>query len=251
MGKLEGMIKWQGKLDNLIAYKLNGKWVVRTKGRISKNRYENDPNYKRVRESNKEFGGASKIAAYMRNPWNTLIKKDKDSSAHNRLTKQILARIQNGEGPRGKRTFTWNNAVDQLTNIPLTKSGRIDNWIIGKVITQLDQNQFNVSFENIQLSRLPEGATHYQLITQFDQVHNFTFNNNNYIPEGEQREQHFIETPIVEINQSINEIESLTHNSQGASWTQVTGIKFYQKVNNNYYQLQALPCELTQLVFGS
>ena len=56
MGKLDGIIKIQGTLDNLTFYKSADGHFVRTKGGVSKNRIKNDPAFKRTRENGTEFG---------------------------------------------------------------------------------------------------------------------------------------------------------------------------------------------------
>lgn len=247
MGKLEGLIKWNGKLDNLVAYQLNGQWVVRTKGTVSKHRYAKDPNFQRMRESNKEFGGAAKISAYLRTPWKNWLQADKDGSLHHSLTKLILSCIHQGEGKKGQRTFEWKNNREIFAQIPLTASGNSSRYYKGSITVSITTNEIATSINELNIKSFPEGTTHYQLITQLDQIHDYCFENKNYNPSFSIRNKHVFQSPITPINEQLNWEESHIHETETALYTQITGIVFYQLVNESYYRLKPSPFELTKI----
>jgi len=66
MAHLTGLIKFLGTLDGHTAYVLNGKIILRTVGKVSKDRRLNDPAFLRQRQNMNEFGAASKISKAIR-----------------------------------------------------------------------------------------------------------------------------------------------------------------------------------------
>lgn len=94
MGKLDGIIKLQGTLDNLKFYKSADGHVVRTKGGVSKNRIKNDPAFQRTRKNGMEFGHSATSGKMLRTAVGTLLFNAKDRRLSSRLM-TVMSQIKN------------------------------------------------------------------------------------------------------------------------------------------------------------
>ena len=56
MARLKGVVKFSGALAELVAYQLNGMWVVGWKSNLDKKRVKTDPVFKNARKASQEFG---------------------------------------------------------------------------------------------------------------------------------------------------------------------------------------------------
>ena len=104
MGKLDGIIKIQGTLDNLTFYKSADGHIVRTKGGVSKNRIKNDPAFQRTRENGTEFGHSAHAGKMLRSAVGTMLFHAKDRRLSSRLL-GLMSQIKNLDGSsiRGER----------------------------------------------------------------------------------------------------------------------------------------------------
>ena len=104
MGKLDGIIKIQGTLDNLTFYKSADGHIVRTKGGVSKNRIMHDPAFQRTRENGSEFGESAHAGKMLRTAVGTMLFHAKDRRLSSRLL-SVMSQIKNldGHSVRGKR----------------------------------------------------------------------------------------------------------------------------------------------------
>lgn len=66
MATYKSPVEIKGQIGDLVYYNLNGKPVVRRKSGFSKEGFENNPNYKRVKENSSEFGHCSKSGKAIR-----------------------------------------------------------------------------------------------------------------------------------------------------------------------------------------
>ncbi|MCB0457643.1 MAG: hypothetical protein KDC91_07865, partial [Flavobacteriaceae bacterium] len=66
MGIQKSFIKMKGTMDDLTFYLRKGRFLVRKKGGVDRERILKDPNYARVRENMSEFTAASKVATTFR-----------------------------------------------------------------------------------------------------------------------------------------------------------------------------------------
>jgi hypothetical protein len=90
MAKSVGILKIEGTLENLTFYKRDGKNFVRRKGGVSKNRIENDPNYVRTRENNREFSISAGAGKALRLALGGLVFKAKDNKLSSRMLKNMF-----------------------------------------------------------------------------------------------------------------------------------------------------------------
>ena len=60
MARYKSILQFQGSIDGLVFYELNGVSVVRKKSGFNRDDFKTKENYARVRENSSEFGHCSK-----------------------------------------------------------------------------------------------------------------------------------------------------------------------------------------------
>lgn len=104
MAKYEGIFEIQGTLKGMTFYKTKDGLLIRTKGRVSKNRIENDPAFQRTRENGLEFGHLAACGQLIRKGLSSMLKLAKDSRTSSRMM-SILSKVKNLDltSTRGER----------------------------------------------------------------------------------------------------------------------------------------------------
>ena len=104
MGKLTGIIKFEGTFDGLTFYKSQDGYLVKTKSGVSKNRIMNDPAFVRTRENLSEFALNAKSGKALRQSIGPMLYRAKDSKLSSRML-QLMNNIKNFDdnSARGER----------------------------------------------------------------------------------------------------------------------------------------------------
>lgn len=103
MPKLIGIFKFEGKIDDVTAYKnKRGDVILRSKGGVSAERIANGEEFKRTRENNKEFGNSAKGASIIRRSLKSLLDY-MNPDCHNELVRILRKKIETKTGIRGER----------------------------------------------------------------------------------------------------------------------------------------------------
>lgn len=249
MGELTGLLKIKGKIDDFVIYELNGKLVVRRKPNVSKSKREKDPAYERVRESNKEFGGASKLSAWLRTSLRTFIYKDQNKNLNNQLTSAFLKMIQQGPGNRGQRVITWQEDHINLQNILFTSSAAIDHFFTGTLSDHWD-NSLLLNLDNFSIRNAPQGTDEFRFSFLILPLPKLTF-------DQTKKEYKLIDIQQTNISSTelLNPTEIHTQNfnfpllQPSANGYLIIGmIEFFQIINNQPYQLQSLPVQIMNIL---
>ncbi len=66
MAKMKGIIKFEGKLGDKVGYVLNGKWTLRSKGKVDLHKMRTAPQYEETRKNQSEFAVASRAGQLFR-----------------------------------------------------------------------------------------------------------------------------------------------------------------------------------------
>ena len=105
MGKLTGIIKFEGTFDGLTFYKSADGYLVKTKSGVSKNRIMNDPAFIRTRENLSEFSLNARSGKALRQSISPLLHRAKDSKLSSRMQK-LMNTIKNYDATsvRGERS---------------------------------------------------------------------------------------------------------------------------------------------------
>ena len=94
MAKQKGLLKIEGKLDDISFYKSGGKYLARMKGGVDASRIASDPNFQRTRENGSEFGRSATAGKVLRTAVRNLMTNAKDKLVTSRLTK-VMTQIKN------------------------------------------------------------------------------------------------------------------------------------------------------------
>lgn len=105
MGKLTGIIKFEGTFDGLTFYKSQDGYLVKAKSGVSKNRIMNDPAFVRTRENLSEFSLNARSGKALRQSISPLLHRAKDSKLSSRMLK-LMNTIKNYDATsvRGERS---------------------------------------------------------------------------------------------------------------------------------------------------
>lgn len=235
MGKLNGIIKIQGTLDNLTFYKSADGHLVRTKGGVSKSRIKNDPAFQRTRENGTEFGHSASAAKLLRIGVGTMLFHAKDRRLSSRLlgimaqiknldstsargSRQVAIGLTTDEGKQLLKGFDF-NAQASLTSIfypPLSLD-----TVSGKVVI--------ADFIPSQQVLAPEGATHFSMQSAFL---NLDFATGVFETTYSPLDNHVIDTTVITVNLNPSGVPA----GIGTAFYLLL-IEFFQEVNGVQYVL--------------
>ena len=256
MAKQKGIIKLEGSIGGMTFYERNRKNLVRTTSGPSKERIENDPKFKRVRENMSEFGGAAKVGKSFRMGFVSIIKPMSNVTIVGRITGLMKRINSNSDGVRGQRSFEIVNNKFVLEGFDFNPSKSLDAiFYAPNVGPTLDVNisiatwvipDFNTS----DYMNAPEGATHFRLLLATTVLSDFTYvvDRRVYEPQHpDENEQHGItysaEIPLGgDVGSDTTLVVDLGFGSPLPATVGVVnaiGIIFYQEVNSAFYELSS------------
>lgn len=173
MAKLNGLLKFEGTLENLTFYKSADGHFVRTKGGVSKNRIMNDPAFVRTRENGAEFGSIASSGKLLRNAMGPLLVKAKDGKLTSRLVK-VMGQIKNMDSTskRGSRNvaqgLTDPNAKLMLKGFDFNARAPLATVLNAILSVDGVTGEINLaSFNPMEQMRIAAGATHFSLQAGF------------------------------------------------------------------------------------
>lgn len=229
MAKLKGLLKMEGTLNELIFYKTQDGYLVRSKGGISAQRIANDANFQRTRESGAEFGRCSTAGKWLRSAVSNLLVGASDNRVISRLT-QVMIQIKNYDttSARGERKvavgianpvapallkgFDFNEkaALSAVLSAPFTVAGATGAINIPALVPSRD-----VVF--------PSGVTHIGLKSAYVVV---DFSNGNSAIEYSP----IINLPVDGINRAVTLTPSGVPAGEGTKFYLLL-IEFFQEIN--------------------
>lgn len=167
MAKNIGLIKISGKVGDLQFFKKDGKSYVGLTSSLSKDRILKDPAFKRTRENMAEFGGSASVSKSIRGHMVPL-KKVTDKNLHLTMVKLIREIINEGSGPRGRRTVDFSTNFDKMDGVDLNKGSQVGEVLYANfsVTTNASRNSLTMTIDEFLPSDymlIPEGATHYKI----------------------------------------------------------------------------------------
>jgi hypothetical protein len=173
MAKLNGLIKFEGTLENLTFYKSADGHFVRTKGGVSRNRILNDPAFARTRENGAEFGSIAGSGKLLRTALGPMVFKAKDSKLTSRLVK-VMGQIKNLDDVsiRGARNvaegINHDMAAPILEGFDFNVRATFGSVLKSNVSVDVVTGAVTVEpFNPEEQMRRPEGATHFSMQVGF------------------------------------------------------------------------------------
>lgn len=235
MGKLDGIIKIQGTLDNLTFYKSADGHFVRTKGGVSKNRIKNDPAFKRTRENGTEFGHCANSAKMLRTSVGPMLFHAKDRRLSSRLL-GIMAQIKNLDSTsiRGERQVSLGLTTVEgkllLKGFDFNARAALSSIFFPPLV--LDAGSGKVTIANFIPSEqivTPDGATHFSMQSAFL---NLDFATGVFETTYSPLENQIIDNTLTTVTLNPSAVPAGTGNS-----FYLLLIEFFQEVNGVQYAL--------------
>ncbi len=157
MAKYKSLVELSGTIGDLVFYNLNGIPVVRRKSGFSKEAFNTNPNYQKVRENSSEFGHCSKSGKLLRSALEPFIGDYEDKYLYQKFAK-IMTQIKDLDAvnSKGKRRieqgFAHQKAHDLLNNFQFGKYETPQNIHFGQsFFTKTVQLKEKTEAETIQL----------------------------------------------------------------------------------------------------
>ena len=176
MARAKNLFQLEGKLSGLCIYKLNGKYVVRTIGKVPKEQYLRSKSFQRMRENMCEFGGSSQIGKALRELFLPYARSMADPYISGRLNAVLKKIISRGDGQRGQRTFDVVQYGKVLAGFEFNKHCSFESYFQGalSLTAAAPRNavELNVASQPMQS---PSGATHYRLVLAIGTLSNYTY----------------------------------------------------------------------------
>lgn len=163
MPKQIGQVKTLGTIDDRTYYKTKYGYISRSKGTLSKDRINKDPNFARTRENMREFAQAASAGRLFRKAFNTSSKKIRDGRMFLRLN-QLMRKVVNTDplNDRGYRLVA-NGDISMLKGFNFNDVSRLDEILNAELVITTTENQVIVTMDTIvpvNQIQSPMGATH-------------------------------------------------------------------------------------------
>ncbi len=185
MAKQESIIEFVGTIGKMTFYKSDGKYYVKKKGGMSRERILNDPELGRIRENMSEFGGAAQLAGIFRQGLSPLFQALGDRKVSSRFTG--LLRKVNGaasEGKRGQRPFhilANKRFLERFECNRTQKFGESFRVIVDDPVADANRGVVTWTVPDFHTEKdlyIPKGATHVQLILASKVLSDYEYNEN-------------------------------------------------------------------------
>jgi len=236
MAKQKGLIKIEGKLDDISFYRSGGKYLARMKGGIDGDRIANDPNFQRTRENGSEFGRSATSGKLLRNAVRNLMTNAKDRLVTSRLTK-TMTQIKNldGTSQRGERNVGI--GIVEAAGKALLKGF---NFNIKAILSSIFFAQYTIDIATGELNVkglnpindvvAPGGATHMAIKAGWTNVNFTTGDFDTQISN--------VETFPIDANVADYRLQFAAPPEGDGCGFHLLHLEFYQEVNGDLYSLK-------------
>ncbi|WP_281980331.1 hypothetical protein [Tenacibaculum mesophilum] len=236
MARQIGIIKLKGTIGDISFYKSSDGHLARAKGGVDANRIANDPAFQRTRENGSEFGRAGKSGKLLRNAIRILLQNAKDKRVTSRLTKDLVAVVKaDTTNERGLRTIQ-DGDLSLLESFEFNLNGKLATTLFAAYTNAFDRISCDATLNLAAFSptvriAAPAGTTHFQIVMGAAEL---DFANESSSFEND-------ETAILPLTSTDTAAIALTASLSANSTlpvVQVVGVKFYQEVNGQMYDLK-------------
>lgn len=238
MAKLKGPIKVKGTLGEITFAKTKDGYIAKEKTSLSGQRIATDPNFKRTRENNSEFGRAIKAGKLIGDAIRPLLQQVKDKKLFNRLSSELMKVIRaDTAGSRGMRTITA-AGLQRLKGFDFNSGAKLSSSLPVPFTTSIDRATGNcrATFEDFvpaERVKAPASATHFKIVSAAAEL---DFVNAEY--RSAMKESAVLPVDTATVN-ALNLSCAMPVNSV-LPILQLLGIQFYQQVNGVNYPLTDL-----------
>lgn len=250
MSKQTGLIRLDGKIGGISFYKLGGEDLARIANGPSKDKIQNDANFKRTRENNTEFGGSAMVAKALRLAFANILPTMADPRLTSRLVKLFKEINLKATGTRGERPFLLSANEAMLLNLELNK-----NTALGSVFNALfsfsnttgrDEATVTIpAFVPGNYVEAPSGATHFRLVMSIGVVSDYAFDPSSKKYEPLDTDNNLLNTTVFSnvfdlsapsVNATLTATLSGSPTLSGDQVViQMLGIEFFQRIGTTDY----------------
>jgi len=254
MARQKNIVRLEGNLGGISFYKSGGEYLAREANGPDKKKIENSPQYVRVRENNREFGGAANTGKAFRKAFAEVVRVMGDHYFSARLTQLFKKICQLGPGVRGERTIRPTEFGGLLQGVDFSKALTLGSLMSAPytLTVNAQRNEATLDIPDIAPGLYlgpPAGATHFKVLLALGMVSNHAY-------EAEARMYAPVEPSHNAIGVLAQTASLPLHTTAGASPVSVTatfagaptpsadvaviacmGIIFYQQVNGVDYPL--------------
>ncbi|MEI3802717.1 MULTISPECIES: hypothetical protein [unclassified Chitinophaga] len=166
MSKQDGLLQFDGAIENLSFYKTKRGYAVRKRSGVSGARISNDPAFKRTRENGQEFGRAGKASKLLRTSFRDMIKNTADKGATPRLTKEFVKVVKaDATSDRGLRNVI-DGEIGFIENFEFNMNSLMDTSLFAPLTANIDRVAGTgtielPAFKPVEGIQSPDGATHF------------------------------------------------------------------------------------------
>lgn len=234
MARQTNPLKITGTIGDIIFYKNQDGWLVRSKGGVSRNRLKNDPAFERARENNSEFSRAGKAVGMFRRAFYELLRYA-DSRMTGRLTAVLVKVIQSDMiNDRGQRNIQ-NGNIGMLKGFSFNIRSNLSTTLLTSFQTTINRTsgELMISFPAFVAAdafKAPAGATHFKIVTEAAAM-NFEKN----VFSHDREETAFLACGS---NDTITELKNKIDADNNHPIFLLIGIIFFQEVNGNMYAMK-------------
>ena len=237
MAKQRSIIKIDGTVGDLNFYKTKNGYLVREKTSMTPERIATDHAFQRTRENGAEFGRAGKVSKLMRNAFNNVMSKAKDSNVVSRLTTLMLKVVQGDTThARGLRTVQ-DGDLTLLQNFDFNIEGRLSTTLQVQTSATIDRvtGEMEITvppFIPADSLKAPAGSTHFKFISGAAEL---DFADASFV-------QSSLSSLSLPWDSAATSAVVLTHPLTPNTTKPVfltLGVEFYQEVNGEQYALKS------------
>ncbi len=166
MSKQDGLLQFNGAIENLSFYKTKRGYAVRKRAGVSGARISNDPAFQRTRENGQEFGRAGKAGKLLRTAFRNMIINIAGTGIAPRLTKEFVKVVKaDATSDRGLRNVI-DGEIGFIENFEFNMNSLMDTSLYAPLTANIDRvagtGTVEVpSFNPMEGVQAPEGATHF------------------------------------------------------------------------------------------
>ncbi len=244
MARQTNPFKITGTIGDIVFYKNQDGWLVRSKGGVSRNRLKNDPAFERARENNSEFSRAGKAVGMFRRVFYGLLQYA-DSRMTGRLTSALVKVIQSDIiHDRGQRNIHDGN-IEMLKGFNFNIRSNLSTTLFIPFQTTINRasGELTISFTSFVAAdalKAPAGATHFKIVTEAAAM-NFEKNISTY----DRKETAFL---LCNSNDTVTELQNKIEVDNSYPIFLLLGIVFFQEVNGDMYAMKDGVSHVMELV---
>lgn len=189
MSKQIGLIRLKGNIGGISLYQSGGQDLARMANGPSKERIASEPNFRRTRENNIEFGGAATVGKALRLSLAAALQTMGEPRLAAKLTALFKEMNLHGPGARGQRAITPSTNAFMLTNFDFNSKTPLSSVFNApfSVSNNAARDQGDITVPNFSpdsFIEAPQGATHFRILQALGVVSDYVFdpNTNRYEP---------------------------------------------------------------------